>query len=205
MRALLLDFGNVVGYFDHRRACRQLAELSRTAMTEDEVYRTVFESPLEPDVDRGLVSTAAFVALLREHLHLDAADDAIARAWCDIFEPNVDLIAQLPALKARAGRLVLASNTNELHFSWIRRQFADALGWFDACVVSYEAGVLKPDRAFFEHCARVAGQAPAACVFVDDKPAFVDAARHLGMAGVVYTPGLDLLAAVERATPGGRP
>ena len=202
MRALLMDFGNVVGFFDHRRACRQLAALSRRDLTEDEVYRRVFQSPLEPDVDKGRVPRLEFLRRLREELGLEATDEEIARAWADIFEPNDHLIAQLPAARAAAGRLVLASNTNEVHFDWIRRQFAGALAEFDAFVVSYEAGARKPEPEFFAHCARVAGVPAAACIFVDDKPEFVAVATGLGMAGVVYTPELDLVGAVGRAMPG---
>jgi len=200
MQAVLIDFGNVVAFFDHRRACRQLAALSARAMSENEVFREVFLSPLEPDVDRGRIGTTAFLSLLRSHLELVASDEAIVRAWCDIFEPNEHLIAQLPHLRQLAGRLVLVSNTNDLHYQWIARQFAGPLAHFDARVLSHEVGLRKPERALFEHAAQVAGVRPADCVFVDDKAAFVEAARAVAMRGIVYTPGLDLVARIA-----GRP
>ena len=57
------------------------------------------------------------------------------------------MAATLQALKARGLRLVLASNTNELHHDWFDRAFADTLAVFDARVLSYQVGSRKPDRA----------------------------------------------------------
>ena len=204
MKALVLDFGNVIAFFDHRRACRRLAALSTARLSEEDVYRRVFESPLEPEVDRGRIGPPEFLNLLREHLELDAPDEAIVRAWCDIFQPNDHLIGQLPRLGRMAGRLVLASNTNALHFQWIAREFAGPLAGFHALVLSHEVGLRKPDAAFFSRCASEAGVPSAECVFVDDVPAFVEAARACGMRGIVYERGLDLVRLLEAAGHGGR-
>lgn len=205
MKALVLDFGNVIAFFDHRRACRQLAALSAGALTEDDVRRRVFESPLEPEVDRGRIGTPEFLRLLRDELQLDAPDDAIRTAWCDIFEPNVHLIRQLPRLRELASRLVLGSNTNDLHFQWIAREFARPLSLFHALVLSHEVGSRKPEAVFFERCAEAAGAALSECVFVDDKPEFVEAARGCTMRGVVYVPGLDLVRLFEEDRHTGPP
>jgi len=200
MKTLLLDFGNVVAFFDHRRASRQLAALAAAPTSESQVFDRVFASPLEPDLDRGRIPTPEFLRLLRRHLDLSASDDAIATAWCDIFRPNEELIAQLPRLRPLVHRLVLASNTNELHFQWIARQFAAPLALFDELVLSFRVGARKPEEAFFRRCVEAAGVPASRCVFVDDKPEFVEAARNAGMAGLLYRPGLDLTEVL-----GGRP
>ncbi len=169
-------------------------------MTEDDVFAEVFMSPLEPEVDRGRIGTPEFLEKLRAQLALQGTDDEVVTAWCDMFEPNEHLIAQLPRLRQMAGRLVLASNTNDLHFQWIARQFAAPLAQFDALVLSYQVGLRKPEPAFFLRAAEAAGVPASACVFVDDKPQFVDAARAVSMHGVVYEPGLDLVTTLARYT-----
>ncbi|HSG01811.1 MAG TPA: HAD family phosphatase [Vicinamibacterales bacterium] len=194
MKALLIDFGNVIAFFDHRRACRALASMSARAMTADDVFNEVFLSQLEPDVDRGRIGSSEFLSLLRSQLQLVGTDEEVVRAWCDIFEPNAHIVAQLPALRKLAGRLVLVSNTNELHYRWIAREFAGPLAWFDAQVLSHQVGLRKPEPAMYAHAARLAGAGADECVFVDDKPEFVEAARAMSMRGILYTPGLDLVA-----------
>ncbi len=203
MQTLLLDFGNVVAFFDHRRASRQLAALAGAPTTAEQVFERVFASPLEPDLDRGRIPAPQFLRLLRGHLDLTASDDAIVTAWCDIFQPNEELVAQLPRVRPLVHRLVLASNTNDLHFQWIARQFAAPLALFDELVLSYRVGARKPEEAFFRRCVDAAGVPAGRCVFVDDKPEFVEAARQAGMAGVLYRPGLDLLGILGAGAEGG--
>lgn len=52
--------------------------------------------------------------------------------------------------------------------------------------VSCETGLRKPAREAYEHAARTLGVAPERCVFVDDRQKNVDAARAVGMRGVVF-------------------
>jgi FMN phosphatase YigB (HAD superfamily) len=189
MKVLVCDLGNVVAFFDHRRACRQLAALEGSHLTADDVFRDVFTGTLECDVDCGRLSAADFVNALRTQLETTAADEVIARAWCDIFSPNHELLDILPRLGTAGTRLVLASNTNVLHYDWIADRFPELLAPFDDAVLSYRLGCRKPERGFFEACVRTAAVAADHCVYVDDRQDFVDVARSMGMTGIVYSRG----------------
>jgi HAD superfamily hydrolase (TIGR01509 family) len=191
MPSLILDLGNVLAFFDHRRACRQIAALGRPGTTEDAVFDLLFHQPLEREYDTGQITTAAFIGALRSAFGISESDEAIADAWSDIFRPNDDLTAQLPALTAVVQTLVLASNTNELHFNRIRRIMPGAIALFDAMVLSFEVGLRKPSVQFFERVVAATGGPAEACVYVDDRPGFVAAAEALGMRGCVYEPGHD--------------
>jgi len=189
MQSLVLDLGNVLAFFDHRRACRQLAALAQPGTTEDAVFDLLFHHPLERGYDTGEITTTEFIAALRSAFGMTAQDEAIAEAWSDIFEPNTTLIAQLPALKAVVKRLVLASNTNELHFTRIRRIMPAAIALFDATVLSFEVGLRKPSVHFFERVVAATEGPAGASVYVDDRPDFVAAAESFGMRGRVYQSG----------------
>src|SRR5207244_2214206 len=97
-------------------------------------------------------------------------------AFGDIFWPNDEVCALVPRLKERY-RLLLGSNTTELHARRFRQQFADILGHLDALVLSYEVGARKPKAAFFEHCQRQAGCESHQCLFIDDLSANIEGAR----------------------------
>jgi putative hydrolase of the HAD superfamily len=195
-RCVLLDFGNVVAFFDHGKACHQLAALSTARISADDVYQAIFDAGLETGYDTGRISSTDFLAALRSTFSLRASDEEIGRAWSDIFTPNDAMAAALPALRARGLRLVLASNTNELHHRWFGRVFADTLAVLDAQVLSYRVGSRKPEQPFFAACVAAAGCAAAECVYVDDREDFVEAGRRLGLSGLVYTPALDLVSAI---------
>ena|SRR5579864_835830 len=189
MQSLILDLGNVLAFFDHRRACRQIAALGRPGTTEDSVFDLLFHKPLEREYDTGEITTTGFLAALRSAFGITGTDDAIAGAWSDIFQPNEDLAAQLPALKAVVKTLILASNTNELHFTRIRRIMPGTIALFDSTVLSFEVGFRKPSVQFFEQVVAATGGPAARCVYVDDRPDFVAAAEALGMRGCVYERG----------------
>ncbi len=195
-KTVILDFGNVVAFFDHRRACRQLAALSGRGSGEDDIFREVFETSLEHDVDAGVIPPDRFVDILRGRFWLDGTNDQIRTAWCDIFTPNEAMAALIPRLKQDGLRLVLASNTNPLHFDWIAREFAGLLSRFDALVLSHQVGARKPDERFFAQCLKASQADAGECLYVDDRADFVDVARGMGMKGVVYGPDVDVASVV---------
>lgn len=197
MKTLILDFGNVIAFFDHRRACQQLASLSMNQVTEDAVCQAVFGTTLESDFDCGKLSSSDFVQRLRRLFDLGPSDEAIVRAWCDIFWPNEQLLPLLPRFKRSVAKLLLASNTNELHYQWVTKQFANPLSCFDAFVLSHKVGYRKPALPFFNACIEASAVNPNQCVYVDDRPDFVEVARNVGMAGIVYAPDVALLESLE--------
>ena len=186
---VVLDFGNVVAFFSHLRAAQQLAAYGK--LPAEEVAAALFGGALEDDYESGRMSTEEFVRRVRELCGVCCTDEQFRTAFADMFWPNPEVCELIPLLSPRY-RLLLLSNTNDLHSRHFRRQFAEVLAHFDAVVCSHEVGVRKPDPRVFDHCLRLARARPDECVFVDDLPANVDAARALGWHGIVYRRGEDL-------------
>ena len=189
---LILDLGNVIAFFDHMRACRRLADLSKQQLSETDVYQKIFRSGLEQEYDRGAISTATFLNFLQEQLQSRADKEQIIIAWSDIFWPNEVVIRAIRKLHMSSIRLVLASNTNDLHYRWICKTFGEVMDCFDHQVLSYQVGARKPNVTFYESCLDASEREPSQCVFVDDRAAFVEAAQELGMQGIVYGEDADL-------------
>jgi len=183
LKTIVFDFGNVLGLFDHRLTLTRLA--AHTDMSPEEMYEAVYLSPMEDAYESGQISSEDFVEQIRRLCRLRCDSQVIADAWSDIFRPNHEVCALVPALKSRY-RLLLGSNTNELHARQFRRQFADTLRHFDALVLSYEIGTRKPHEGFFQHCQRLAHCAPHECLFIDDIPANIAGARACGWNGILY-------------------
>lgn len=189
MEAIVFDFGKVIGFFDHGRALQKLAR--HTDMSPAEMLATVYSGSLEDAFESGRISSEEFLAQMHRLCRLRCSKDELATVFVDIFWPNEDVCALLPQLRGRY-KLLLGSNTNELHARHFRRQFADVLGNFETLVLSHEIGERKPHAGFYEHCVRRAGCAPSQCVFIDDLPANVAGARAFGLHGVVYQGIADL-------------
>lgn len=184
IKTIVLDFGNVVAFFDHRRASRRLAEYGDLAL--DDLHLRLFGSPLDVDYEAGRLDTPAFVRAARAACRLRCSEEEFVRAYPDIFWPNPDVAVLVPRLKPDH-RLLLLSNTNDLHARQFRQQFRETLAHFDGLVLSHEVGVRKPAPAIYAHAQRLAGCRPDECLFVDDLPANVEGARAFGWHGLVYT------------------
>ncbi|MEO2087982.1 MAG: HAD-IA family hydrolase, partial [Gemmataceae bacterium] len=105
----------------------------------------------------------------------------------DIFTPNPEVCDLIPKLK-KHHRLVLASNTNDAHYRKYCDQFADVLTHFDERCPSHLVGHRKPHREYFEHCQQHADAAPHECLFIDDYPSNIEAAKAFGWNCVSYRP-----------------
>ena len=65
----------------------------------------------------------------------------------------------------------------------VENKFDDA---FDALVLSAEVGIMKPDPRIYHIALDKLEVKPNEAVFVDDMPANVEAARTLGMQGILF-------------------
>jgi putative hydrolase of the HAD superfamily len=186
---IVFDFGNVLGFFSHRKAAEQLAVYS--PLSADDILQRYLDPRLEDDFETGRMSLPAFRDLVRQRCRVTCGDEQLDLAIADMFTRNDEVCALVPALKPRY-RLVLLSNTNELHVRHFRRQFADTLQHFDALVFSHEVGLRKPYPEIYTRCCELGACTAAQSLFIDDMAANIDAARARGWQGIVYHPGLDL-------------
>ena len=185
--ALIFDFGNVIAYFDFERATAKLG--ARIGMSGRELLDHLdsvgFARELQ-EYERGRLSAVEFSTRILGLIPLTMTHEDFADAWSDIFTANESIISLIENLKSQGYQLLLGSNTNDLHTSHFRRQFATTLAHFDHFLLSYEVGHVKPSREFFLACATAAGRPPSGCIFIDDLPENVAGARAAGLVGVVY-------------------
>ena len=185
--ALIFDFGNVVAHFDYNRACEALGR--DRGLDGPTLLAKARDAGLVPLVKRyeiGAIDDRTFSKSCLELIGLEVEHDEFAAAWADIFWLNEPVARLIERLRARGHRLVLGSNTNAIHATHFRRQFAETFAHFDRLVLSYEVGHLKPDRGFYLACAEAAGRPPSECVFIDDLAENVDAARLAGLVAIRY-------------------
>jgi putative hydrolase of the HAD superfamily len=178
IRAALFDIGNVVLFFSHERMCRQLAEAFGIA--EPTVRAEIFDSGFASLYDRGLVTTEELWCRLRAVATRQAGLEEARQAAADIFELNEEIVPVLRALRDHGVRLVVLSNTCEVHASHFLEHFP-VRALFDELVLSHEVGASKPDPVIFERAVEVAGCAAGECFYTDDIEAYVAAARELGV------------------------
>ena len=190
MQAIIFDFGNVVGFFDHAKTLRRLEPY--TDMSAVDMFAAIYQGHLEDDFESGRLSVEQFCDAFRDLCRLRCDNTALTAAVGDIFEPNPEVCNLSPRLASRY-RILLGSNTNALHARHFLQQFQAVLSAFHGVVLSHEIGVRKPLAEFFNHCQKLAGCPAAECLFIDDLPANIEGAKAAGLQGIVYAPGEDFL------------
>jgi putative hydrolase of the HAD superfamily len=180
------DLGNVLMFFDHRRACWQLAE--QTGVDAQRIWDVLFASGLELEYEAGrLSSRQVHEAFLRE-TKAKLEFDAFALAFSDIFEVNLPIKAILAQLANCGHRLGILSNTNEMHWKLLTDgRYSLMPEVFEQIVLSYEVAAIKPQDAIFQAAIERAGVAPHEIFYMDDMHGHVVGARALGIDAVQFT------------------
>jgi 2-haloacid dehalogenase len=105
-----------------------------------------------------------------------------------VLEDNVAVLRDLHEAGVRVAAL---TNWSDELFPIALERY-DFLGLFDDIVVSGAEGIAKPDPAIFARLGHRLGVPLSRCVFVDDSPANVAAARGAGIDAFVYDAHVDV-------------
>jgi glucose-1-phosphatase len=184
IRAILFDLGNVLVPVDFVR-CR--AALSDVCVHEAaEVQRILAGSGLPKRYESGEVSSSEFFDATCRLLNMSVSYEKFAEVWGEIFAPEPIVPESMLAALHEHHRLVLLSNTNDMHFTAAEQRYK-LLRHFDEFVLSYKVGAMKPDPRIYQRAIAAAGCPAEECFFVDDLPENVDAARREGIDAALFT------------------
>jgi glucose-1-phosphatase len=181
VEAFIFDIGNVLVRFRPGHAEQALARLGVESAPDMEALQDLGRL-----YERGVVDRGEFLAGLRDLLRHVGPDEDLARAWQEIFEPNLPMWDLVERLHGEYP-LFLLSNTNGLHHEYLVREYGIFEKFADG-VFSYRAKMMKPEREIFELAIRQFGVRPAATIYLDDLTANVEAARGAGLRALAYDP-----------------
>lgn len=138
---------------------------------------------------RGRISTIELIE--RTSLFFDRA--CVIKLVNEALAPDRPMIQEtvdvLLKLKAQGYKLYLLSNLSaEAHEVLVRANPFFSI--FDGMVFSFKEGFIKPELQLYQILLTCFGLDPNECLFIDDKPVNIQAARQLGIKGFVYRPGM---------------
>jgi len=183
IQVLVSDLGKVLLPFEVERVWQALNP--HFGVTHEEARDVVQALFRETRFGAGGVDGPVFYQHMVERSGLRLPFDAFCVAWSDMFwedEAVIGLIAAAPVAK----RYIL-SNTNDIHWAFIRERYAHVLAKFDTVLASHELKLEKPDAAIYEWVIRDSGFPPEAHLFIDDISANVEGARAVGMDAILHT------------------
>lgn len=197
---VICDLGGVVIRIDHRRILDAWA--ARSPLPADEVHAG-FPDPTYHAFERGELTEAAYLDHVRQRFSLDGTDDELADDLDRIFlGPDPAAFEVLRGLRASGRTVVALSNTNPIHERAWSTRYADHLEVFAAIHCSHHLGVRKPDPVAYTRVLEHHATEPRNALFIDDLPTNVEAARSLGVTGIVFEDAAQLAADLSWLTSG---
>lgn len=192
VQALIFDLGGVIVPHDNDALYARLASRCSAADALDRIvagslddrYGTGEQSI--PDLHRRFV----------DELGYDGDWDVFAGQWCSHLSID-DAMLELVGRLAQSHRLMLFSNTNQVHWEHVDRLSGGALGRLEA-YLSHEIGAVKPHLDAFALVAERAGIDPGGALFIDDRMDNVAAARRAGYQAEPFTDQATLEALLRR-------
>lgn len=182
LETLFLDLGNVLVFHDNEKLFREMARAFRAT---PERLRRGLDDRLWERVNRGQLPGDRLRQELVRQVGVEVGEEEFFALWNCHFTVHEEMVRAVERLVGKV-RLVLLSNTHDLHVKWIRPRLP-VLERFDALVLSCEEGLVKPEPALYARALAVAGSAPQASAFFDDVEAYAAGARAAGIHGHLFT------------------
>jgi 2-haloacid dehalogenase len=184
IRHIVFDIGRVLIHYDPD------IPFSRLIPDADE-RRWFFENVCTPDwnieQDRGRAWADAESLLIAAHPDHAENIRGFRRHWHEMV-PHAydDSVAIMQALIGQRRDVTMLTNFAADTFGEARERFP-FLSLPRGVTVSGDIGIIKPDRAIYEHHARTFGLEPSATLFIDDSPKNVDGAIQAGWQAILFT------------------
>ena len=172
----VFDLGNVIVYF---KPTEYLKGLGYDGEKLAALRRAIFESQAWLKMDAGEITREQETdEIVRGNPELEADIRAIMARCDEMLQPIPESVRTLTWLAQRGFECYYLSNTNAPALEYM--QSFDYWKYFKGGVASYAELICKPDPAIYELFANRYGLSPQECVFIDDNPQNVLAARGCG-------------------------
>ena len=182
VHAICFDLGGVILRTEYQAPREHLAE--RLNMTYEDLAKIVFESESSRQASIGAITTDQHWATVVARLGRPAAETNSIRD--EFFAGDIldeELIRFVRGLRPGCRTALISNGWPDLRDYISRSHIDDA---FDTLVISAEVGFMKPDPRIYELALERLEAAPDDAALVDDTPVNVEAAKALGMRGIVF-------------------
>ncbi len=187
LRAIIFDIGRVLVRVDVARAMQGLA--SGTSLSPAELWSAIEKDPRWPDWQEGRITPRDWYLHLVQRLGGGLTFNQFTEVWNRALDPvPIHEDAFFEKLSKRY-RLALLSNTDPIHVQHLEATYS-FFAFFPVRIYSCVVGASKPDPLIYREALRALKIRAEEAVYIDDIPAYAEAARRLGLAAIQFqSPG----------------
>lgn len=179
----LFDIGRVLLGFDFE------SSLKRLLPQDDEAALAGLLQAIDArdGYECGTMQSDEFIHMCIERSGVQCSHAAFAAAWKSIFFRNLPMMEDVRGLLDHPHhRLILFSNTNEMHWQAISEQFPE-FALFHGRVLSFRVGAMKPSESIYQHAIHRYGLVPGKTCYIDDLPQNIETGESMGFRCHLYS------------------
>jgi putative hydrolase of the HAD superfamily len=183
LRAIVFDIGRVLVRVDVARATEGLAD--GLSLSPEEIWSALEKDPRWKDWQEGRMSPQDWHLHVSRRLGSKLSFDQFVEVWNRALDPTP--IHEEGFLKklGRRYRLAVLSNTDPLHVAHLEKTYG-FFELFPARVYSCRVGASKPNPVIYKEALHACKVRAQEAIYVDDVPAYAEAAEQLGMRCIVF-------------------
>lgn len=182
-RAIIFDIGRVLIRVDVNRAAAGLG--SSLSMTPQEVWSAIEKDPSWHDWMAGRIPPRDWYLRVTKRIGATLTFEQFTEAWNLALDPQpIQSDAFLQGLSKKY-RLALLSNTDPIHMAYAEANYS-FFPFFPKRIYSFQVGATKPDPVIYLEALKTCKVNADEAIYIDDVPAYAEAAQRLAMTGIVF-------------------
>lgn len=172
IRAIIFDFYGVL-------AVRGSTSFRKTHFPDD-VLKMKQAGELQDQLGLGNIGYDDFIDGLAK---LGGVDREIVLQYTENYQPNEQLLTFIRTKLKPRYKIGIISNAGA---NWVSDILGEEIKLFDDTILSYKAGVIKPDPKIYKMSAQNLDVSVSECVFIDDILTYCKGAEAAGMKSIWY-------------------
>jgi len=183
MRAIIFDIGRVLVRLDIAGAMGGLAGM--ISLTPQETWAAIEHDPRWRDWQEGRMSPRDWQLHICRRLGVNLSFEQFSEIWNRVLDPTPLLDGAFLESLSKRYCLAVLSNTDPIHVAELEKRF-DFFRFFKHRIYSFVVGASKPSPLIFRAALQACKTTADNAMYIDDIPSYVEAARQLGMSGIVF-------------------
>ena len=182
IRTVILDFGGV--YFTDGTS-KAIKEITATYGVPEPRVTEVLHGDLGTAYRIGGMTADQFWSGAKEYWGIEAENSRLAPVWIQAYEPIQGTVEMVDRLNTAGYEMLFLSDNVQERIEYLEEKYRFRHRFKDG-VFSHVAGTRKPDPKIYEMVLAKSSHPAQECLFVDDKPHFLEPARMLGMSVIAF-------------------
>jgi putative hydrolase of the HAD superfamily len=183
LRAIIFDIGRVLVRVDVGRAMQGLA--AGTALSPSELWTSIEKDPRMPDWQEGRIAPRDWYLHLTKRLGGTLTFEQFTEVWNRALDSTPIHEDAFFGKLSKRYRLALLSNTDPIHVRHLESTYS-FFAFFPSRIYSCAVGASKPNPLIYREALRAVKVRAEEALYIDDIPAYVEAAQRLGMSAIQF-------------------